>query len=394
MSTSRFDVTAFGADPANDDAANADAFNRAFDAALKSAASSVMVPAGEYRIQGLSRRIVGQLALLGDGGNATQLLFTTPGDGLSFDLSGGAYRFLNSVELEGISLLAACPTGPSGSPLVLDYGNGAGTAAETNAGSAVRRVRVGSPMVGEYQQLWPLAGWTRGPVFNACCHLTVEDLYACGSGGDQFPKAAGAGSGPAMTLNSCVNCDLSNVQLSQWSGPITLGNAGGGLIDCQGIFFSRIRGVDMGSLLRAVGTIVSPPTGLSGITLTDWMLDDGFDGGTYQGALYFENCSDVKVTGGWAQFANGGPLVTIKNCAGVKLAQNKLMLDLRQKSPAVLLTGGTCDSFVDGGNTIFAPVGIQVDLGSTNNTIDGNCLRGCTVPIQNLDPTTVLGRNS
>jgi hypothetical protein len=382
---------------------------KALLAALEAACSSstpgaLHIPAGRYVLEApLSppAGFAGKVTISGDGDGATELIFAGPGDGISFNFGATKNPFLSLVSVSDLAIYAnaADATGKgiaSGRPIVVDYGTAAGTAPETNRGSSIRRVSIGVLLNGPWSQVLPGSGWTAGPRFNACCHLTIDDLVLYGAALlPPIPPAAGPGSGNAMRFSSCINCTVDNVYLSSWNQPILLDNAGAGLTDCQGLFFSKIRGVGMGSLFRMVGTPALFPNGLSAITLTDWMCDNGYSGVTYQGGVDLEAGSDIKISGGWAQASNGGPVLRINGCCGIKVSQNKLYAGI--PGPVVLLTGGTADSFISDQNTIVGnETGVQVDAGSTGNKIDGNRITVFSAsgkPIINNEPSTFIGNN-
>ena len=384
-------------DGVNDDTTGLLAALAAFcDVLASGKPGSLRIPAASYRMEAPFAPPAGWTGgrgrIYGDGPTATEILFVNPTDGFKFDLSVGAYRFLNAIELSDIGIMAGAACG---CPINFDYGNDAGTAAETNRGCSVRRVSVGTLLNGAYSQVTPGAGWTSGPRFAVCSHMTLEDIFLYGSGNLSAAAVptSGPGSGYAMQFLSCLNGQFDNITLAQWNLPILLGNAGNGMIDCQGLMFSKVRGIGNGSLFRMIGTQSQFPNGLAGCSVTDYMCDNGYSGDFYQGAIEIEYGSDIKIDGGWIQSGSNcsAPLVTLNGCSGIRFSKSKLYCSMPK--PIVWLTGGTSGSFIEGANTILGSgPAVQVDKGSPNNKIEqaGLGTNGTGPALANAEPTTIL----
>ena len=379
----------------------------AFCNELTSLPASLHFPAGRYMMETSFSPPAGWTggrgAIFGDGANATELVFTNPTDGFSFDLSVGSYRFLNAIDIKDLAIYAGATNAAGqgvacGCPLNLDYGTGAGTAAETNRGSSVKGVSIGVLLNGEYSQTIPGTGWTSGPRFNVCCHLTLDDIFLYGGANltEADVPTKGPGSGYAIQFLSCINSHghFSKITLAQWNLPILLGNAGGGMIDCQGLNFAGTRGIGMGSLFKMVGTQSQFPNGLAGCGVTDYMLDNGYSEDFYQGGIDVEYGSDIKIDGGWMQSGsnNSLPLLRLTGCTGIRVAKSKMYCGYNL--PVVLLTGGNSSSFIEDENTIYgSEIALQIDQGSPNNKIEragiGVSAAGVN-PIVNNEPSTIF----
>jgi hypothetical protein len=369
----------------------------AFCNELASGPSSLHFPAGQYISETAfsppSGWSGGRGAIFGDGATATEFLFKNPTNGFDFGLSVGPYPFLNAMEIRDLGIMAGAACGL---PINLDYGTANGTAAETNRGCSVKGVSIGVLLKGEYAQVTLGAGWTGGPRFNVCCHLTLEDLFIYGAGNlaTETVPTSGPGSGNAMQFLSCVNGQYDNITLAQWNLPILLGNAGNGLTDCQGLMFTKIRGVGMGSLFKMIGTQSQFPNGLAGCSVNDYMLDNGYSGDFYQGGIDVEYGSDIKIDGGWMQSGsnNSAPMLRLSGCTGIRVAKSKKYCgyDL----PVVLITNGNASSFIEDGNTIYgSQIALQIDKGCPTNKIEcqgiGVSAAGIN-PIVNNEPSTIF----
>lgn len=383
----------------------------AVQAALTAAAAAnsiLFFPIGRYLISAtltLPAGFAGHLAIAGVSMQQSVLLFKTTGNGLDLDLStSSTYVFLNSVDIANLSVLAVSPAGPSGLPIRINYGTANGTGAETNPGSSLHNICIGTVMTGDWVQSVAGAGWS-GPITCTVCHnLDITRISSYGSGGNTFPaKAGAAGSGSLLSLLSCVNASVQGVYASSWGNVVNLGNAGGGLSDCQGITLRGIRGVTCGSLLTAIG-LPAPeapgglgfPNSLSAITLDDWMLDNGYGGtgAAYQIGIQLTNAAQVKIGKGWMHLANGGPFIWLTNCANVGISQGDYYLETGNQI-GIFVSGGSYDTAINGNTQIEVPGGeaVYVDKGSLRTIITSNSLNGSRIGVTDLGTATIQGQN-
>jgi len=347
----------------------------------------VYFPPGAYLIDAqlsLTSPFAGNIVFRGDGWQESQLIFTGTGNGLYCDLSGSSsYVFLNSVEICDLALLANANNAASATALTITYGTSSGTGDETNPGSAVRRVYIGTIVNGSYSQANSNAGWTNGIVCTACHALDIDSVCL-------MPGAAGTGVG--LKLNSCINGAIRDLYGGGWAYAITLNNAGGGLEDCQGLFFIGIRFVGAKELLHGYGSSGLYPNGFAGITIDNWMIDDGYSGGTYTAGITLEYCAGASILGGYAVFYD-------LSTAAIKTVNSKsIMIDgntilIVSSNPGILVASSSTDVTITGNTSVSAGNGIEIDSGCARTTVVANNCHGSGTPISDSGTSTINANN-
>lgn len=386
------DFGAVGAGQTDD----APAISAALTAAEAAGFASVYLPAGQYLCASPIARAPTKrcnVVLRGADQSATQLLFTSPGNGLSFDFTASPIPWLSTYALADFSILAASNS-PSGMGLSVTYGL-AGSGGQANPGSSARRVWIGPQMQTLYGSQPPGAGWANCATFTTCNSLVLDDLFLVGTS-----MASGVG----LNLASCINATVRSPKGFNLGQAITLTNANpatagdstkpGWLPDCQSLTIANPDFVGVAELLHAYGTAAMVPNGCCNLRVHDWLCDASFDApnSPYRGAIILENVSDSALTDGWAQFASctANP-IRLVGCQKIKLDRLKLFIGGASDTQAnVLVTGGSQDVLAHGLD-MASGIGIQVDAGSLRTKIDpSNSYTGCKVQVESNDSSTVF----
>jgi hypothetical protein len=376
--------------------------------AINDAASAngcVYIPTGQYIISStlsLASGFAGQITIRGDGWQNSCIIYTGTGNGLYFDLStSSSYVFLNSVEICDLAVLASHDNAASGTAITITYGNSNGTGEEINPGSAIRRVYVGPQMVGSYEQKYSDAGWTTGIECTVCHALDIDSVTLMGWPlSSVFPFDSGAGSGSGLLLNSCVNDSVRNIYGAGWNYGISLENAGNSLSDCQGIFFIGIRFVGCGTMLYGNGTSGQFPNGLTGLTIDNWMLDNGYGGddSTYVSGIVLNYCSNSSIWGSWVQFASlSGDVIGLDTCNDIMISGvhiyvgsgSNAAIHVASSSMTVYSSAVT----ITGNNVTGAGTGVLIDTYGANTTVVANYLIGPATAITDNGTGTIQANN-